>query len=199
MLKLKCNFNSEAREWRHDSDKTQTNKLEWWMILKISLKAKAGVHKALAKQKLRLHSPASSSDASMGQRSRAGAKHVRLHTGNELEARRTMRERKRRGVSPSLCPLRALVHQKKRDVWERGSYIPCISLRKRFCWPSLAGKSVICILFLDFVRFAITDYYRAFLTSASNYYWYLLYFLVSTRAVIGQFSGPYSPVRPAKL
>ena len=31
--------------------------------------------------------------------------------------------------------------------------------------------------------------------------WYelLLYLLVSTRAVIGQFSGPYSPVRPAKI
>ena len=29
-------LNSEAGEWRHDSDKTQTNKLEWWMILKIS-------------------------------------------------------------------------------------------------------------------------------------------------------------------
>ena len=28
---------------------------------------------------------------------------------------------------------------------------------------------------------------------------YLLYLLVSTRAVIGQFSGPYSPVRPAKI
>ena len=27
----------------------------------------------------------------------------------------------------------------------------------------------------------------------------LLYLLVSTRAVIGQFSGPYSPVRPAKM
>ena len=27
----------------------------------------------------------------------------------------------------------------------------------------------------------------------------LLYLLVSTRAVIGQFSGPYSPVRPSKL
>ena len=26
-----------------------------------------------------------------------------------------------------------------------------------------------------------------------------LYLLVSTRAVIGQFSGPYSPVRPAKI
>ena len=23
--------NSEAREWRHDSDKTQTNKLKWWI------------------------------------------------------------------------------------------------------------------------------------------------------------------------
>ena len=27
----------------------------------------------------------------------------------------------------------------------------------------------------------------------------LLYLVVSTRAVIGQFSGPYSPVRPAKI
>ena len=27
----------------------------------------------------------------------------------------------------------------------------------------------------------------------------LFYLLVSTRAVIGQFSGPYSPVRPAKI
>ena len=29
--------------------------------------------------------------------------------------------------------------------------------------------------------------------------WNLLYLLVSTRAVMGQFSGPYSPVRPAKF
>ena len=28
---------------------------------------------------------------------------------------------------------------------------------------------------------------------------HLLYLLVSTRAVISQFSGPYSPVRPAKI
>jgi len=27
----------------------------------------------------------------------------------------------------------------------------------------------------------------------------LLYLSVSTRAVIGQFSGPFSPVRPAKI
>ena len=27
----------------------------------------------------------------------------------------------------------------------------------------------------------------------------LLYLLVSTRAVIGQFSAPHSPVRPAKI
>ena len=27
----------------------------------------------------------------------------------------------------------------------------------------------------------------------------LLHLLVSTQAVIGQFSGPYSPVRPAKI
>ena len=30
-------------------------------------------------------------------------------------------------------------------------------------------------------------------------YFILLYLLVSTRAVIGHFSGPFSPVRPAKL
>ena len=35
---------------------TQTNKLEWRMILKISLRAKAGVPKTLVKRKLRLHS-----------------------------------------------------------------------------------------------------------------------------------------------
>ena len=152
------------------------------MILKISLRAKAGVHKTLAKQKLRLHSPASFSDASIGQRRRASSKHVRLVTSLKREG---PWERERGKAFPLpfvLCALLSL--KKKRDVWERSSYIPCISLRKRFCWPSLAGKSVICILFLDFVRFAITDYYRAFLTSASNYYWYLLYFLVSTRAVI---------------
>ena len=48
--------NSEALEWRHDSDKTQTNKLEWWIILKISLRAKAGVPKTLVKRKLRQYS-----------------------------------------------------------------------------------------------------------------------------------------------
>ena len=48
-------MNSEAREWRQDSDKTQTNKLEW-MILKISLRARAGVPKTLVKKKLCLHS-----------------------------------------------------------------------------------------------------------------------------------------------
>ena len=35
------------------------------------------------------------------------------------------------------------------------AYIPCISLRTRLCWLSLAGNSVIYILFLDFVRFVI--------------------------------------------
>ena len=34
---------------------------------------------------------------------------------------------------------------------------------------------------------------------AAGEYHHLLYLLVSTRAVIGQFSGPYSPVRPAKV
>ena len=46
-------YNSEAHECQHDSDKTLRNKLEWWMILKISLRAKA---KTLMKQKLHLHS-----------------------------------------------------------------------------------------------------------------------------------------------
>ena len=81
-------LNSVAHKWRHDSDKTQTNKLEWWMILKISLRAKGGVPKTLLEQKHRLK-------------------------------------------------------------------ISCISLKTRSCWPSLARNSVICILFLDFVRFAI--------------------------------------------
>ena len=48
--------NDEAREGRHHSDKTQTNKLEWWMIWKISIRAKAGFPKTLVKRKLRLHS-----------------------------------------------------------------------------------------------------------------------------------------------
>ena len=48
--------NSEAREWRHDSDKTQTNKLELWMSLNISLRAKEGVPKRLVERKFRLPS-----------------------------------------------------------------------------------------------------------------------------------------------
>ena len=51
-----CDANSEAREWRHHSDRTQTNKLEWWMILKIFLRAKAGVPKTHLKRKHHLHS-----------------------------------------------------------------------------------------------------------------------------------------------
>ena len=77
--------NSEVREWRHDSDKTQTNKLEWQMILK--------------------------------------QKPVFL-----------------------------------KHLWNKNfAYIPCISLSTRLCWLRLAGNSVICILFLDFVRFAIAE------------------------------------------
>ena len=51
---ISFSFNSEARKWCHDSDKT--NKLEQWIILKISLRAKASVPKTLVKQKLCLHS-----------------------------------------------------------------------------------------------------------------------------------------------
>ena len=43
-----------------------------------------------------------------------------------------------------------------KHLWnENFAYIPCISLRTRWCWLSFAGNSVICILFLDYVRFAI--------------------------------------------
>ena len=55
MYNLVLDFNSEAREWRHDSDKTRTNKLEWLVISEISLRAKAVVSKTLVKRKLRLH------------------------------------------------------------------------------------------------------------------------------------------------
>ena len=42
-----------------------------------------------------------------------------------------------------------------KNFWNKNvAYISCISLRTR-CWLSLAGNWVICILFLDFVRFAI--------------------------------------------
>ena len=40
----------------HDQTKLTQKKLELWMILKISLRAKAGVPKTLVKRKLRLHS-----------------------------------------------------------------------------------------------------------------------------------------------
>ena len=99
-------LNSEALEWRHDSDKTQTNKLEWWMILKISLKAKAGVSETLVKRKLRLHS----------------------------------------------------------------LYFPQNSLTL----TESSGNSAICILFLDFVRFAINYLYYDLL-------WYSVFTDVSSR------------------
>ena len=37
-----------------------------------------------------------------------------------------------------------------------------------------------------------------FISPSLNYF-HLLYLLVSTRALMGQFSGPYFPVRPAKF
>ena len=55
-VKPETRIAKRASAGRHDSDKTQTNKLEWWMILKISLRTKAGVLKTLVKRKLRLHS-----------------------------------------------------------------------------------------------------------------------------------------------
>ena len=99
-IMLQNNCNSEAREWRHDSDKTQIYKLEWWMIFKIPLRAKAGVPKTLVKQKLRLHS----------------------------------------------------------------LYFP----QNTLCWLSLAENSVICILFLDFARFAIEKNYFSLFKNLSN-------------------------------
>ena len=47
-----------------------------------------------------------------------------------------------------------------KHLWnENFAYIPCISFRTRLCWLSLARNSVICILFLDFVRFAIHTHF----------------------------------------
>ena len=44
-----------------------------------------------------------------------------------------------------------------KHLWNKNvAYIPCISFRTRLCWPSLAGNSVICIPFLEFVHFAIS-------------------------------------------
>ena len=54
LIPLRKSF--KAREWRYDSDKTRAIKLEWWMILKISLRAKAHGPKTLVKQKFRLYS-----------------------------------------------------------------------------------------------------------------------------------------------
>ena len=43
-----------------------------------------------------------------------------------------------------------------KHLWnENFAYIPCVSLKTRLRWLSPAGNPVICILFLDFVRFAI--------------------------------------------
>ena len=51
--------------------KQQTNKLEWWLILKISLRAKAGVPKTVVKRKLQLHSLFFSQSTLMLTKSRA--------------------------------------------------------------------------------------------------------------------------------
>ena len=59
-LEKKCfgtNFSPIARRTSDVMTQTrQTNKLEWWMLLKISLTAKAGIPKTLVKRKLRIHS-----------------------------------------------------------------------------------------------------------------------------------------------
>ena len=49
------------------------------------------------------------------------------------------------------------------------------------------------------VHWCVTVDYITIIPWAQVGYEVLLYLLVSTRAVIGQFSGPYSPVRPAKI
>ena len=47
--------------------------------------------------------------------------------------------------------LRAKAGVPKTLLKQNFAHIPCVSLRTRLCWLSLAGNSV--ILFLDFVRF----------------------------------------------
>ena len=57
-----------------------------------------------------------------------------------------------------------------KHLWnENFTYIPCIFLRTSLCWLSLVGNSEICILFLDFVCFAIA-------VTCSNKYLMLLNF-----------------------
>ena len=64
-------------------------------------------------------------------------------------------------VNNNLVP-RVSPHSQKpvflKHLWNKNfAYIPYISLRTRLCWLSLAGNSVICILILDFVYFAIAQ------------------------------------------
>ena len=65
-----------------------------------------------------------------------------------------------------------------KHLWNKNfPYVHSISLRTRFCWPNLAGNSVICILFLDFVRFASGKW------TGIRAWW------TKSRAVIGYQSG----------
>ena len=54
-------------------------------------------------------------------------------------------------------------------------------------------------LFLSITNVIISIHFEVSYAFLLRKYGLLLYLLVSTRAVIGQFSGPYSPVRPAKI
>ena len=71
-----------------------------------------------------------------------------------------------------------------------------------FQWTNLFPKATTCkTLIKKGSAFRNIEWYNswAFLSLFDQPYFFLLYLLVSTRAVIGQFSGPYSPVRPAKI
>ena len=54
-------------------------------------------------------------------------------------------------------------------------------------------------VFLDYLATNHDKYQRQLRSPVRQDQFNLLYLLVSTRAGIGQFSGPYSPVRPAKI
>ena len=57
-----------------------------------------------------------------------------------------------------------------KHLWNKNfAYIPCIFLRTRLCWLNLAGHSVICILFLDFVHFTIEPLQTSSLTKLSKH------------------------------
>ena len=60
-------------------------------------------------------------------------------------------------------------------------------------WPCIWGRGLNC------TKKTSPDYQPSNATTLSSIYWLLLYLVVNMHAVIGQLSGPYSPVQPAKI